>query len=85
MGLTPKNRTEIYFEESPTPSQGWVSGATSRKLPESVASVAKFLGVNMSGVAKCLVCKMSGCQNVLIRIQWLNVWVAQCLGGKMSC
>ena len=38
----------------------------------------------MTGVAKCLWCKMSGCQNVLICMQWHNVWVAQCLGGQMS-
>ena len=38
----------------------------------------------MTGVAKCLRCKMSGCQNVLICMQWHNVWVAQCLGGIMA-
>ena len=41
----------------------------------------------MNGVEKCLDCKMSGCQNVLICMQWhnCNVWVAQCLGGNISC
>ena len=38
----------------------------------------------MTGVTKCLWCKMSRCQNVLICMQWHNVWVAECLGGKMS-
>ena len=38
----------------------------------------------MTGIAKCLGCKMSGCQNVLICMQWHNVWVAYCLAGKMS-
>ena len=47
--------------------------------------VTKCLGVKMTGVAKCHGCKMSGCQNVLICLQWHNFWVAQCLGGKMSC
>ena len=43
------------------------------------------LGVKMTGVSKCLGCKMSGCQNVFIFMQWHIVWVAYCLGVKMSC
>jgi hypothetical protein len=38
----------------------------------------------MTGVAKCLGCKISWCQNVLICVQWHNVWVAKYLVVKMS-
>ena len=48
------------------------------------ASVEKYVGVKMTGVAKCLGCKISGCQNVSICMQWHNVLVAKCLGGTMS-
>ena len=47
------------------------------------ALIAKFLGFKITGVAKCLACKMSVCQNVSICMQWHTVWVAQCLGGTM--
>ena len=58
------------------------------------------LGVKMTGVAKCLGCKMSGCQNIWVSkcldlyavaqclggtlSGWHNVWVAKCLVVKMS-